>query len=251
MPPGNCARRADFPGGSDAGAGVSYRGNPAPVFLNINRALYFGGFVALQQPSLIRMPLPPPEVSRTPLHTRSIRVQGYAREDGLWDIEAELIDVKAYDFVKHEGDTLRAGQPVHHMHLRITIDGDYTIVAAQAMYDAAPYGEHCTRIDSAYQDLVGMNLVKGFRQQVKARFGRTAGCTHMSELAQVLPTAAVQTMASRRRANPDASKRPFQLDGCHALSTDGPVVLKYYPKWYSGEASADNAASDSSFSHTT
>jgi hypothetical protein len=179
-------------------------------------------------------------------------VQGYSREDGLWDIEAELIDVKAYDFVKHEGDTLRAGQPVHHMHLRITIDAEYTIVAAQAVYDAAPYGEHCTSIEGAYQDLVGMNLVKGFRQQVKTRFGRVAGCTHMSELALVLPTAAVQTMAGRRRENADPSKQPFQLDGCHALSTDGPVVLRYYPKWYTGGDSAEDTASDSSlFSHTT
>ncbi|ANN66422.1 DUF2889 domain-containing protein [Bordetella bronchialis] len=198
------------------------------------------------------MPLPPSEVPRKPLHTRSIRVQGYARDDGLWDIEAELIDVKAYDFARSEGDILRAGQPVHHMHLRITIDDAYTIVAAQAVYDAAPYGEHCTGIEPAYQDLVGMNLVRGFRQQVKTRFGRVAGCTHMSELALVLPTAAVQTMAGRRRENPDPSKRPFQLDGCHALSTDGPVVLQYYPKWYTGEVSAEDAASDSSlFSHTT
>ncbi|ARP91131.1 hypothetical protein CAL14_13225 [Bordetella genomosp. 9] len=198
------------------------------------------------------MPLPPPQVPRKPLHTRSIRVQGYARDDGLWDIEAELIDVKPYDFVKHAGEIMRAGDPVHHMHLRITIDRDYTIVAAQAVYDAAPYGEHCTSIESAYRDLVGMNLVKGFRQQVKARFARVAGCTHMTELSQVLPTAAIQSMASRRRETPDAGKRPFQLDGCHALSTEGPVVLKYYPKWYAGDASAGDAASDSSlFSHTT
>jgi hypothetical protein len=198
------------------------------------------------------MPLPPPEVPRKPQHTRSIRVQGYAREDGLWDIEAELIDVKAYDFARQGGDILRAGEPVHHMHLRITIDAEMTIVAAQAVYDAAPYGEHCTAIDDAYRDLVGMNLLKGFRQQVKARFGRVAGCTHMTELSLVLPTAAVQSMAGRRRENPDPDKRPFQLDGCHALSTEGPVVLQYYPQWYVGKASADDAASDSSlFSHTT
>ena len=53
----------------------------------------------------------------------------------------------------------KAGQPIHHMHLRITIDGDFTIVAAQAVYDAAPYGEHCMAIESAYADLIGMNPV--------------------------------------------------------------------------------------------
>lgn len=180
------------------------------------------------------MPLPPPDCSRQPLHTRSIRVQSYARDDGNWDLEAELIDVKAYDFPKRDGKMFKAGRPIHHMHLRITINDDFTIVAAQAVYDAAPYDGHCMSIESAYADLVGMNLLKGFRQQVKERFGRVAGCTHMTELSQVLPTAAVQTMANRRRQEHDPDRRPFQLDGCHALSTDGPIVLEQYPKWYTG-----------------
>lgn len=198
------------------------------------------------------MPLPPPDYPRKPMHTRSIRAQGYAREDGLWDIEAELIDIKSYDFAKQDGTVFPAGQPLHHMHLRITIDADYSIVAAQAAYDAAPYGDHCTAIEYAYQDLVGLNLLKGFRQRVKERFGRIEGCTHMTELALVLPTAAVQSMAGRRRENADAGQRPFQLDGCHALRTDGPVVLQYYPKWYSGVAPTDDVTSDSPFfSHTT
>jgi len=200
------------------------------------------------------MPLPPSKVSRQPLHTRSIRVQSYGRDDGLWDLEAELIDFKAYDFPRDNGDTFKAGRPIHHMHLRITIDAAFTIVEAQAAYDAAPYGQQCTAIDSAYAGLVGMNLLKGFRRQVKERFGHTSGCTHMTELSQVLPTAAVQTMANRRRQNSNPDKRPFQLDGCHALRTDGPVVLEHYPKWYTGdsaEATADAISDSPSFSHTS
>jgi hypothetical protein len=185
------------------------------------------------------------------MHTRSIRVQTYARDDGLWDLDAELIDTKAYDFPRHDG-VFKAGRPIHHMHLRITIDDSFTIVAASAAYDAAPYGEHCTAIEPAYADLVGMNLLKGFRAQVKARFATTAGCTHMTEMSQVLPTVAVQTMANRVREKTDPDKRPFQLDGCHALSTDGAVVLKQYPQWYVGSAKADDAAADPPiFSHSS
>ena len=95
-------------------------------------------------------------------------MQSYTRDGGLWDLEAELIDVKAYDFPKRDGEVFKAGDPIHHMHLRITIDGDFTIVAAQAVYDAAPYGGHCMAIEPAYTDLIGMNLLKGFRRQVKA-----------------------------------------------------------------------------------
>jgi len=189
-------------------------------------------------------------------------VQSYGREDGLWDLEAELIDYKGYDFTKHLGQVVKAGEFIHHMHLRITIDEAYTIVAAQAVYDAAPYGTHCTAIESAYADLVGMNLLKGFRNQVKARFGNVAGCTHMTELSQVLPTAAVQTMAGRRRQRAAEGERPFQLDGCHALRTDGPVVREHYPTWYTGrpaqapsgdpDAADDAQATDlPSFSHTS
>lgn len=200
------------------------------------------------------MPLPPPDVSRHPLHTRSVRVQSYERKDGLWDLEAELIDFKSYDFPKRDGEIFKAGQPIHHMHLRITIDEVFTIVAAQAVYDAAPYGAQCIAIESAYQDLVGMNLLKGFYRQVKERFSRTAGCTHMTELSQVLPTVAVQTMANRRRQSSNPETRPFQLDGCHALRTDGRVVLEHYPQWYTGDSAevwVDDVSDAPSLSHTS
>jgi hypothetical protein len=180
------------------------------------------------------MPLPPPDVAREPLHTRSVRVCSYVREDGLWDLEAELIDDKAYDFSKKNGTVHPAGEPVHHMHLRITIDEQFSIINATAVYDAAPYGEICPAIAPDYRDLIGMNLLRNFRQKVKDHFGRTAGCTHMTELSYVLPTVAVQTMANVRRQalEADAAKRPFQLEGCHALRLDGPVVHEFYPQWY-------------------
>lgn len=192
------------------------------------------------------MSLPKPEIPRKLLHTRSIRVQAYEREDGLMDLEAELVDFKGYDFHRIDGMINRAGEHVHDMTLRITIDTDYTIVDAQASYAAAPYGASCMSITPAYRDLVGMNLLKNFRRQVKERFARTEGCTHMTELSQVLPTAAVQANAGARRKQvaQDAQKRPFQLDGCHALSTGGAIVLKYYPRWYTGrhDGEQDEAA---------
>jgi hypothetical protein len=181
------------------------------------------------------MPLPPPDIAREPLHTRSIRVESFARADGQWDLEAELVDVKAYDFPLKNGSMHPAGAPIHHMHLRVTINDEFTITSAVAVYDAAPYGPQCTAIAPDYRDLVGMNLLRNFRQTVKDRYARTAGCTHLTELSYVLPTVAVQTMANKRRQeeqNPDRKKRPFQLEGCHALRLDGPIAQEFYPQWY-------------------
>ena len=36
--------------------------------------------------------------NRRHVHTRSIKVDAYARDDGLWDLEAELVDTKSRDF---------------------------------------------------------------------------------------------------------------------------------------------------------
>jgi hypothetical protein len=119
------------------------------------------------------------------------------------------------------------------MHLRVTIDSSYTIVAAQAAYDAHPF-EICAAIAGAYAKLVGMNLLKGFRKQIKERFALTEGCTHMSELAMALPSAAVQANSDLRRAAARAQpeQRPMQIGRCHAFRTDGPVVKELYPLWY-------------------
>lgn len=178
------------------------------------------------------MPLSEPSCSRKPMHNRSIQVHSFERDDGLWDVEAELIDSKAYDFTRSSGVVRHAGEAFHHMHMRVTIDASYLIHDAVVTYDAAPFGERCTSISDQYRDLIGMNLLKNFRQQVKERFARTDGCTHMTELAAVLPTAAVQTMTGQRRGNKDSTKRPFQLDGCHAWRLDGEVTKEHYPQWY-------------------
>lgn len=180
------------------------------------------------------MPLPPPDTVRILVHTRSIRVDGYERDDGKWDFDVELLDTKAYDFTTRTGKVFKTGDAIHNMLLRVTIDDTYMITAAVATYDAAPYDGYCSAIAPAYKDLVGMNLLRSFRQSVKDRFARTAGCTHMTELSLVLPTVAVQTMAGRRRKQETRtqSTRPFQLDGCYALRVDGPSVQESFPQWY-------------------
>ena len=184
------------------------------------------------------MPLPLPTYPRKPLHNRSIKVHSFEREDGLWDVEAELIDSKAFSYIKRNGKEQQAGEAFHHMHLRITIDSSFTIKDAMATYDASPFGEPCTSIASEYRDLIGMNLLKSFRQEVKERFSRTAGCTHMTELAAVLPTAAVQTMSGQRRHAADPTKRPYQLGGCTAWRLDGEITKEHYPQWYVAPAAA-------------
>ena len=181
------------------------------------------------------MPLSSP-VSRTLRHTRAIQVDAYARDDGLWDLDARITDVKTRDTALASG--LRgAGNAIHDLKLRLTINRELVIVDAEAASDAVPYPGFCDTIAPAYKSLIGLSLTNHFRLRLKDRLSGVLGCTHLTELSLILPTAALQAYANdviQTRDGDgvdDASERPFQLDRCHALRIDGPAVAAYYPRW--------------------
>jgi hypothetical protein len=172
------------------------------------------------------------------LHTREVRCTGYAREDGLWEVEATLSDVRTYDL-----DTARArgaheraaGDPIHLMSLRLTIDDSFEIVGAEAVSHQVPYGD-CEQIGVSYARLVGLRIEAGFHRAVKARFRGALGCTHLTELLGPLATTAWQTirpaMERRRqlRGEPlrDDGPTPVLLDSCHALRRGGqPAIVRW------------------------
>jgi len=190
----------------------------------------------------------PDAFPRRHVHTRSIRVEAYVRDDGLWDIEAELIDRKSKDFVLATG-VRKVGEPVHAMRIAITIDAKLNVLDARADSSWVPYPGHCETIAPDYRKLIGLNLGKDFRRHVHERLGSIHGCTHLTELTSVLPSAAVQAFANevyqtRDAAHPEHQsdeRKPFQLDRCHALRSTGPAVAKFYPRWHrAGDAGPEN-----------
>jgi Protein of unknown function (DUF2889) len=177
------------------------------------------------------MPLPVSEVERELTHTRRVRYEGYKRADGLWDIEVHLLDTKNHDYQLKTG-VRRAGQAIHDMWLRVTIDRSLTILDARAAMDAVPYPGGCEKIPPAYKKLIGLNLLRGFRKRTWELLGSVKGCTHLTEMLAGLPTAAIQTFAGELPEEREDGSKPFQLDQCHALETTSGTVKVWYPKWY-------------------
>ncbi len=191
------------------------------------------------------MALPPAAPDRQLKHGRRIDVQVYARADGLWEVDARLVDTKTRDWPL-AGGLLPAGTPVHDMLLRLVVDTRFNVLQAGAHTEWMPYPGQCDAHGDAYQRLVGLNLMRGFRHAVKERLGGVLGCTHLTELSQVLPTAVVQAFAGEvlpvhEGEHSAAERQPFQIDRCHALRSDGAVVLAHYPRW-SRAAPEHNAA---------
>ena len=105
--------------------------------------------------------------SRKRLHTRTAVCECFARDDGLFDLEAHLTDIKDHRYELMAG-TREAGEPVHEMWVRVTIDREFTIHAVEARMDRMPYPGACNRIEAAYGKLVGRNLARNFRLEDEA-----------------------------------------------------------------------------------
>ena len=181
------------------------------------------------------MPLSAP-VPRKASHIRRVTYQGYEREDGLWDMEAELHDSKAHDTpsFRHQGVRL-AGDPIHHMWLRVTIDRKLVVHAIEAAMDAHPL-QDCPQARPALQGMVGACMARGWRQAIAQHMGGVASCTHLRELLFNMATAAFQTLpAAFGGGDPDTP--PRHLGQCTGWDFEGNGVKEYFPQFYGrGEA---------------
>ena len=195
-------------------------------------------------------PLSLPTVPRERLHGRSVTFYGYRREDGLFDIEGHLTDVKDHDFALLTG-VRPAGVPVHDMWVRVTIDRAFNIVDIEAVTQSMPYPGFCDSIGPDYRKLIGVNLVEGFRKRLHELMGHTKGCTHITEMLVNVPTAAIQTFAGLREREDEGEGKPFQLDKCHALDTTGEAVRRYYPDWHRAPPPDAPSAADPSIPEKT
>ncbi len=182
------------------------------------------------------MPLSTP-VERELIHHRSLNCKSYQRQDGLLDIEGHLLDVKSYDFDNFDRGKINAGEPVHEMWLRLTIDEDMFIHEAEAITDASPYFI-CPNITDNFIKLKGIQIKHGWRKHINKIVGTTLGCTHLVELLPLLGTIAFQTtylIKSKRDNWATQNKKPDLLESCHVFATDSPIVKREWPKYYDGE----------------
>jgi hypothetical protein len=188
------------------------------------------------------MPLTPP-AARSLFHERRVTCRGYRRQDGLWDIEGSIVDTKTYELSFYDGRQLPPGEPLHEMHLRITVDDDYLIHVAEACTEHSPFGI-CPEIAPAYQQLVGLKIAPGFSAKVRDIFKGRGGCTHITELMGPLATTAIQTISSGKRQlagqlTPEQEAKLNQrstalIDTCHGWRSDGDPVRVRFPERYTG-----------------
>jgi hypothetical protein len=174
------------------------------------------------------MPLPK-AAPRKLQHLRDIKLRGYEREDGLIDLEAHMTDVKTYSFGNRDRGAINAGEPLHDMWLRLTINHSMTIEAVEAAMDSTPH-TICPGVIPNFQRLVGLNIAKGFLKNAAQQLGGIEGCTHLRELLQQLGTVAYQTMFGirGRQTDPNQPRRipAMLLNSCYSYNETGPLAAQ-------------------------
>lgn len=169
---------------------------------------------------------------REQLHTRNITCQAFRRNDGLYDIEGEMRDRKHYDFPNDLRGTVNALEPYHHMQVRLTVDSNLIVVAAEAITLAGPF-RVCPDAALNVSGMVGVQIGPGWRRACQKAIGGPAGCTHITELMGPMATTALQTIfgeeARHRRAGMsdiDKQNRPTSSlrNSCLAFADGGDVA---------------------------
>ncbi len=195
----------------------------------------------------------PAQGSRKAIHTRSITFVSYERDDGFWDVEGTISDSKHYPLTQLERQELPAGAPYHSMRVTFTVDDQLRIVNAVGDMLATPFDE-CAAAPLPLQKLIGATLGKGWRKVLDEALDRSSACTHMREMLNALPTAAIQSIpgyiAKRRGLRwppeiPVGAPAPHFMDGCVSWRRDGAVVLRQYPQFYRPKADEEERVGES------
>lgn len=186
------------------------------------------------------MPLSAPSTRRE-IHHRAIDMKAYARDDGLYDIEARLVDQKPFAFRRIASpQPLPAGQPLHDLWIRLTVDDQYVVRCIEAAAEATPYGL-CKEAESTLRVLVGERIASGWSSMVKERLRGAASCTHLMEMLIPMATTAFQGIrgAQRPRDVPvDPKSVAVKLDSCYAYARHRDVVKTFWPQHYRPQESS-------------
>ena len=188
------------------------------------------------------MPLSP-AVPRRRLHTRAIELCGYAREDGLFEVEASLTDTKTYAFSNQDRGEITPGVPLHGMLSRMTFDAALLILRFESVTEFGPYFA-CPAAAGSFADLAGLTIGRGFIRAANERVGGIKGCTHLRELLGQMGTVAFQTVVGQRASAMGASTavtRPGLVNTCMAYADGGAIARRTWPEYY---AQVDAAAAD-------
>lgn len=196
----------------------------------ISDSSVMGPVAAQQEPTA-------PQVARKLLHTRTLTFEGYARDDGMFDIEGRLIDRKPYPFDAGHSRHVAANEPIHDMWVRLTIDRDFVVHEVEAIAFSHPYPA-CGAAPDGLVMIKGARIASGWTKEIQQRLGGTRNCTHFRELLRSLGSAAFQSLILKLRGEEAKAQEKMlerHIDTCVTFSRYGAVAKLRWPHLTGGQ----------------
>ena len=181
------------------------------------------------------MPLSDPK-TRHHLHRRQITLDAFKRDDGLTDIEARLVDTKPFVFhVGSERPNVQAGEAIHGIAVRLSVDSNSVIRECEVAMDSTPYS-YCGGVSTRF-DLTGIKMTGGFMKAVSERIGGADNCWHVRQMLQQMATVLVQATYPALKVEidktPPAQRAvPHLINSCVGWQSNRPHILEEYPAGY-------------------
>jgi hypothetical protein len=176
---------------------------------------------------------------REKLHSRTIEMTGYRRPDGLFEVEARLVDTKPFQItIACSGEDVPADSPIHDLSLVLVHDAAMVVRDVRTAAAATPYAI-CPLAGEGLRALVGLSMARGWNAELRRRLEKVDNCTHLVGLLGPMATVAFQSMSAekpQRALAVDASGRPAKLGSCFAYASNREIVRRIWPDFYSGPA---------------
>jgi hypothetical protein len=125
------------------------------------------------------------------VHGRQLVCRAYRRDDGRWDVEGRLADIKTRDVRLAGSVQVAAGEPYRALSLAVTVDDALVVLDARIGADMKSEGPAAAaRAAAACATLQGRCIDARSAAATAERFARAAECSHLAELlAAVIATA--------------------------------------------------------------
>jgi len=141
-----------------------------------------------------------------PLHHRVYDIRSFRVGDDHLRIRGQVVDTKpAGMYVSGDPEPL----DIHDMVVDFLLSWPSLVIEeVSVVFETHPHSA-CPGISSAYQQLVGTSISRGFSRKVTETFGGPLGCTHVGALLKAMAPVAVQSMYSMRLAEPGQAGQGF------------------------------------------
>jgi hypothetical protein len=170
-------------------------------------------------------------IQDAPVHERRLEFRSYPLKDGGLIVEGWLRDEQLVPGYYWDGESRPIGT-IHLLGVRMLVSGwPLHILDAEAEMHDVPHSQ-CPTTEESVKKIVGLSIVSGYSEEVRARIGGVRGCTHLTHLITAMGTAALHGYWVQRSRSPRPIPKSMGefpelaavRDSCMLWSEDGPLM---------------------------